>query len=131
MENIDIHNYINNFADEIRDIEIMEEEEVPRDIEIMEEEEVPFYYEKSPDCDKNDNNHYIIRNTNYENHRFKKSYLKITPNDLKVTGSFIFVYAPLKRKLNKNNLKVVKKKNTTGRKYTVSAESSTFTLSTL
>ena len=40
-------------------------------------------------------------------------FLNMTYDDLKVEGSYIFVYVPLKRKLNKCNLNI--KKNITGR----------------
>lgn len=79
------------------------------DKEISEIEERPFYYEKS--LSDNNISYYIVKNTNYEEHRFKTSYLKLTHNDLKVSGTFIYLYAPLKRKISKNNLN----KNSSGR----------------
>ena len=104
MTDITIDDFIKDFANQIQDIEIMD----------YCGSDEPFYYEKSPNVNNN-NNYYMIKNTNYEKHRFKKINLKLTMNDLLVDGNFIIVYAPFKRKLNKCYLNLKRRNTTTGR----------------
>ena len=93
----DVSKHIEDFTNEIRDVKIVDD--------------APFYYEKSPPRNEN-NNYYLFKNTNYDYDKCKPTFLNMTYDDLKVEGSYIFVYTPLKRKLNKCNLNIKKNKNT-------------------
>ena len=93
----DVSKHIEDFTNGIRDVKIVDD--------------APFYYEKSPPRNEN-NNYYHFKNINYDYDKCKTTFLNMTYDDLKVEGSYIFVYTPLKRKLNKCDLNIKKNKNT-------------------